>query len=429
MKEPIVIGLFGFGVVGEGIYQVLRETPSLRACIKKICIRDPSKARNAEASLFTTDPDEILRDPEISLVVELINDAGHAWNIVSTALENGKDVVSANKKMIAEHLGELLKLREKHGGSLLYEAAVCGSIPIIRNLEEYYDNELLHHLCGIVNGSTNFILTKVIEEGMDYASALAQAQALGFAETDPSLDVKGVDAANKLSILLLHAYGLIVHPADLLHLGIDQIHPYDSKLAGERGLQVKLCAQARKLANGGIAAFVMPQFLNTESRLYGVKNEFNGVVLQSAFADKQFLYGKGAGRYPTSMAVLSDISALRYSYKYEYRKHYSNGRQQLADDFYLRVYVSFDEMKEIDVNDFAYLDEFHCHGSRKSVAGVISFSRLRNCPWARANNISVILCEEGVVEDVKIREAKERSLRLAGVVSGTGVREEMALIG
>ena len=278
--QKLTIGLFGFGVVGEGIYQVLQQTPSLHAQIKKICIRDATKKRSIGAENFTTDYNEILADDDINLVVELISDADEAYTIVTTALKRGKAVVSANKKLIAEHLPELLQLQQQYNTPFLYEAAVCGSIPIIRNLEDYYDNDLLQGICGIVNGSTNFILTKIREDKLDYATALQQAQALGFAEADPTLDVKGIDAVNKLTILLLHAYGIVSHPQELLHIGIDAIHACEAKVGDERGCQVKLTAQARKLKSGKVAALLLPQFVTADSQVYNVANEYNGVVVQ-----------------------------------------------------------------------------------------------------------------------------------------------------
>src|SRR6478672_3754278 len=198
--KQLTIGLFGFGVVGEGIYHVLNQTPSLNATIKKVCIKHADKKRNAPPELFTTSYNDLLEDDEINLIVELIDDADEAYKIVKQSLNNKKAVVSANKKMIAEHLEELLKLQEVNDTSFLYEAAVCGSIPVIRNLEEYYDNDLLQSISGIVNGSTNYILTK-IGEGLSYKEALLQAQQLGFAESNPRLDVEGIDPANKLTIL------------------------------------------------------------------------------------------------------------------------------------------------------------------------------------------------------------------------------------
>ncbi|HEX2535335.1 MAG TPA: homoserine dehydrogenase, partial [Chitinophagaceae bacterium] len=152
-RNQLTIGLFGFGVVGEGIYQVLQQTPSLNASIRRICIKHPEKKRNVDPALLTTDYNALLDDPEINVIVELINDADEAYHIVTGALKRGKAVVSANKKLIAEHFEELLQLQQQYNTPFLYEAAVCGSIPVIRNLEEYYDNDLLRGICGIVNGS------------------------------------------------------------------------------------------------------------------------------------------------------------------------------------------------------------------------------------------------------------------------------------
>ncbi len=414
MSKEIKIGLFGFGVVGEGIYKVLQQTPSLNAKIQKICIKDPEKERSIPRENFTTNYDDILNDESINVVVELISDADEAWRIVSTALKNKKAVVSANKKMIAENLPELLSLQEQYNAPLLYEAAVCGSIPIIRNLEEYYDNDLLESICGIVNGSTNFILTKMFKDHKTYRDALAEAQVKGFAEKDPKLDVEGYDAANKLSILLLHAQGVIVHPSKLLRLGINRIHAADARLAKERGLEVKLTAQAKKLSNGTVAAFVLPQLITTESKLHSVENEFNGVVLQSAFSDKQFLYGKGAGRFPTSSAVLSDISALRYDYRYEYRK-LPGTQTALAEDYYLNVYVSFDIWSQVDRSDFEWVNEFYSHEERQYMTGVIAYKKLKNAAWFENEKVSVIVCPDGIIESIDTRKIRIQSLRLAGV--------------
>jgi homoserine dehydrogenase len=317
--KQLTIGLFGFGVVGEGLYKVLQQTPSLKATIRKVCIKHPNKPRNAPASLFTTNKEELLFDEDINVIVEVIDNADEAFEIVSIALRNGKAVVSASKKMIAEHLPEILELQQETGLSFLCEAAACASIPVIRNLEEYYDNDLLHSIKAIVNGSTNFILTKMFEDKLDFQSALLLAQQLGFAESNPKLDVEGYDAVNKWSILLNHAYGIVEHPDNILFTGIQNIQLGDALVAKEKSLDVKLIAQAKKLVNGQVAAFVLPQFVKQNEPLSFVKNEYNGVVIESGFADKQFFYGKGAGSFPTASAVLSDIGALRYNYRYEYK--------------------------------------------------------------------------------------------------------------
>jgi homoserine dehydrogenase len=415
--KQLNIGLFGFGVVGEGIYEVLLQTPSLDASIKKICIKHPDKKRNADPSLFTTSYEDILDDPRINLVVELIDDAKEAYHIVTTALRRKKAVVSANKKMIAENLQELLLLQRETNTPFLYEAAVCGSIPILRNLEEYYDNDLLQSICGIVNGSTNYILTKIKEDKISYQQALIQAQQAGFAESDPSLDVEGYDAANKLVILLAHAYGMLVQPDKLLFSGITQLHPTDSAYASEKGYQVKLTAQARKLSTDKVAAFVLPQFVTSESQLHNVKNEFNGIVIESKLADKQFLYGKGAGRFPTSSAVLSDIAALRYNYRYEYRKLNGLTRYQVSNDYYLKVYVSFDTWADINKWDFETLHEFHSTPTRQYLTGTIQIDKLSRSEWIHNPTVSVIVLPEGIIpkEDIVLQSIKKLSLQLTGV--------------
>lgn len=414
--KQLTIGLFGFGVVGEGLYKVLQQTPSLKAGIKKICIKNDSKKRNAPASLFTTDKEELLNDQDINVIVEVIDDADAAFHIVTTALKNGKDVVSASKKMIAEHLPALLALQEETGRSLLYEAAACASIPVIRNLEEYYDNDLLHSIKAIVNGSTNYILTQMFEEGLDFKQALIQAQQLGFAESNPKLDVEGYDAVNKWTFLLMHAYGITASPDEILFNGIQDIHAADASVAREKNQAIKLIAQAQKLNSGQVAAFVLPQFVRHDDHLAFVKNEYNGVVIESGFADKQFFYGKGAGSFPTASAVLSDIAALRYQYKYEYKKLYHHQPHQLSRELYLRVYVSFDDIALVPRERFEWIEEWHAQEERKYLIGVISFSVLKNENWWRENNTSLILTADPVIEDVETRKLKKKSLELAGIV-------------
>jgi len=414
--KPLTIGLFGFGVVGEGLYKVLQQTPSLKATIKKVCIKNPGKQRPAPAALFTTDRYELLNDPDINVIVEVINESEAAFEIVSTALKNGKNVVSASKKMIAEHLPELLELQRQTEHSLLYEAAACASIPVIRNLEEYYDNDLLHSIKAIVNGSTNYILTKMFADKLDFQQALLQAQQLGFAESDPTLDVNGFDAVNKWTFLLTHAYGIVAHPGNIVFNGIQNIGQFDATAAAEKHYDIKLVAQAKKLNNGKVAAFVLPQFVKHDDHLSFVKQEYNGVVIESGFADKQFFYGKGAGSFPTASAVLSDLSALRYQYKYEYKKLYHHKPNELSNDFYVRVYVSFDDWKYIPRDKFEWIEEWHAEAERKYLIGVLPFTELSSSDWWKTNNVSLILTPDPIIEDMEIRKLKKKSLELAGIV-------------
>lgn len=414
-QQALRIGLFGFGVVGEGLYRVLQQTPSLRAELVKVCIKHPEKKRNAPTELFTTDKNSLLWDEHINVIVEVTDDAEAAFDIVATALRNGKAVVSANKKMLAEHLPELLQLQLETGGSLLYESAACASIPVIRNLEEYYDNDLLHAIYAIVNGSTNFILTKMFEEQLSFSDALLLAQQSGFAESNPVLDVEGFDAVNKWALLLNHAYGIVEHPKNILFTGIQNIQTADAQIAREKKYEIKLVAQAKKLKNGSVAAFVLPKFTKTDEPLSFVKNEYNGVVIESGFADKQFFYGKGAGSFPTASAVLSDIAALRYQYKYEYKKLYHHQPHTLTHDFYLKVYLSFSDWHYIPKDDFEWIEEWHAGEERKYLIGVIHASHLYGKTWWKENDSSLIVMPEPIIENVEIVKLKKRSLELAGV--------------
>jgi homoserine dehydrogenase len=413
--KKLTIGLFGFGVVGEGLYRILHQTESLKTTVKKICIKHPDKKRNAPAELFTTDKNELLFDPEINVIVEVINETEAAFEIVSTALQNGKDVVSSSKKMIAEHLQQLLDLQQTTNLAVLYEASACASIPVIRNLEEYYDNDLLHSIKAIVNGTTNFILTKMFEDKLDFKEALLLAQQSGFAESDPTLDVEGYDALNKWVILLNHSYGIVENPAKIVFTGIQNIHKQDAAVAREKHYEIKLVAQAKKMQNGEVAAFVLPQFVNQDDQLAFVKNEYNGVVIESGFSDKQFFYGKGAGSFPTASAVLSDISALRYNYHYEYKKLYHHQPLRLSDEFFLKVYISFDNGVEIPKEKFEWIEEWHADQKRNYIIGVLPFSELKNETWWKKNNISLILTPEPIIEDIETRKLKKISLQLAGV--------------
>lgn len=399
------IGLFGFGTVGESLYHVLRDTPSLRTEIVRVAIRHPEKKRNAPAGLFTTNAAELLQDGSIQTIIELIDDADAAFEIVRTALLAGKAVVSANKKMIATHLEELLQIQKETGTPFLYEAAACASIPVIRNLEEYYDNDLLQGIQGIVNGSTNYILTKVAAEGISFEDALLEAQVAGFAESDPSLDVNGTDAANKLAILLAHAYGIVANPESLVYTGIQALHPADAVIAREKRWAIKLVAGARKLPSGKVAAYVLPQFVPEQHLLHAVRNEYNGVVIESGFAEQQFFYGKGAGGVATASAVLSDLSALRYGYKYEYKKRYHQAPAQLSHDFFVRVYVSFDGLFQVPHELFDRIEEWTSSEKRCAVTGIIHFSKLLDSHWWKRPGTSLILHPDPIVAHVPSKTA------------------------
>lgn len=414
-NKQLNIGLFGFGVVGKGLYDVLHKTPTLQASIKKIVIKNAAKQRSIAAGNFTTDASVILTDESINVVVELIDDADAAFEIVKTALQKGKSVVSANKKMIAENFEALLQLQQENKTALLYEAACCASMPIVRNLEEYYDNDLLKSIRGIVNGSTNFILTKILEDNLDFKAALTLAQQLGFAESNPKLDIGGFDAANKLSILLAHSFGVIAKPGDFIFNGIENITLPDVIVAKEKKQNIKLVATSKKLENGKLAAFVLPQFVTQTDNLYHVQNEFNALTTASTFADEHFFKGKGAGAFPTASAVLSDISALGYNYKYEYKKFYHQTDTALTTDFYLKAFISFDNIGKINRDNFEWIEEWHNELKYGWLIAVIHAQKLFANDWWKQEGVSLILCPDAIIETVAYRKISKRSLELAGV--------------
>jgi len=362
--------------VGQGLHDVLNSSNGFKADIVKICVKDRTKQRRIPMSNFTFDKDDILNDPSINLVVELIDDADEAFNIVTRAMKSGKNVVTANKMMVAKHFRELVDLQKKYNVSLLYEASAGASIPIIRNLEEYYDNELLHSLRGILNGTTNYILTKMHNEGIPYSEALKQAQEKGFAESDPTLDVDGWDAKYKLCIITGHAYGLFLDPDEVFHYGISKISKFDIQYAKEKGLKIKLVPYVGKTNDSTITSFVLPRFISADKYLYNVDNEYNGVITEAAFADKQFFCGKGAGGHATGSAVLSDISANSYGYRYEYKKYQQGTVSDYTRNHKLEIYLRYNDEKEKELFGFEEVSEYFSGRFNKYVIGVVNLERL-----------------------------------------------------
>lgn len=370
------IGLFGFGVVGEGLYQVLEKTEYADAVIKHICIKNGDKKRSLNEKYFTTDPDKIFNDKSINLIVELIDDAEESYKIVKRALESGIAVVSGNKKMLAYHIQELIELQKKTSTALLYDASACGSIPVIRNLEEYYDNDLLISVKGILNGSSNFILSKIFNEGMEYEVALKKAQELGFAESNPTFDVEGYDSLFKLVIITIHAFGTYVNPDKLMNCGISNLSSHDIQFAREKSLKIKLVAQVEKLKNGEFTMYVMPQFVTKDKYIYSVEDEFNGVVIKGECYDKQFMFGKGAGGHPTGSAVLSDITARAHNYRYEYKKLNNFKKLTYTSNHKLNLYVRYYTDDDIKLFNFDKITETHWSEEYRYVIGEISLNEI-----------------------------------------------------
>jgi homoserine dehydrogenase len=316
MERRIGIGLIGCGVVGTGALTILAENAAglsrrlgADIVVRRVVARDRDKARDAVVpkELLSFDPQSVLDDPEIDVVVELAGGLEPAGEIVKTALSRKKSVVTANKFLLAERGHELFGLAEENGVDLYFEAAVCGGIPVIRVLREALASDTVLGLRGIVNGTSNFILTKMQEEGLDYPVALRMAQEAGYAEADPSLDVNGGDASHKLTILSTLAFGAKVVPSQISTEGIEALTALDMRTAARFGYVVKLLATGRMLAGGALDLRVHPTLVRKTSVLASISGALNAVHVEGERLGPCLLTGYGAGAMPTAMSVVSDI--------------------------------------------------------------------------------------------------------------------------
>jgi homoserine dehydrogenase len=322
MRE-VGIGIAGFGTVGGGVLSILqahaREIEArlgARIVVRKVVMRDFEKTRAVDVprALLATRFEELLDDPHVEVVVELIGGVDEAFRLVDGALRRGKHVVTANKALLAARGDDLFRVAAEKGVDVYYEGAVCGGVPIIRTLREALASDRITSLHGIVNGTTNYILTAMADKGEPLAEALAEAQRLGYAEADPTLDVSGGDAAQKLCVLAQLAFGARIHPDDVLTEGILGLEPEDFAWGRNFGYALKLLAIARRVENGGgrseVEARVHPAFIPAGSMLAGVRGAFNAVLLRSEALGPSMLFGQGAGAMPTGSAVVSDIIDL-----------------------------------------------------------------------------------------------------------------------
>ena len=315
MKKLIKVGMLGIGNVGRGTYQALEmnhnkiaETTGLDIEIVKILNRNPDKDRGIviPKEKYTANVDDILNDPEIDIVVELIGGIEPATEYMARALANGKSVVTANKAAIAANGKKLAALAQENHVLLRFEAAVAGGIPILTSLTTALLSNRFTGVHGILNGTTNYILTQMSEYGKDYAEVLKDAQDKGFAEADPTADVEGLDAANKLSILISLIFGVGASPEDIPTQGITSVGSADIQFARESGYTIKLLASARE-SDGKVYGNVEPVLLPESHPLASVSNEFNAVFVSGNAVDDLMFYGRGAGPLPTGSAVLGDV--------------------------------------------------------------------------------------------------------------------------
>lgn len=311
------IGLFGFGCVGQGLYDIICKVPSAGVSIAKIAVKSKDKPRTVHPDLLVFDPEAILGDPEIDLVVELIDDPIIAYSIGKTALLRNKHFISANKQMLSSHRNELEGIAQEKGLSFLFEGAVCGSIPIIRNLEGYFGHDILSGISGIFNGSCNYILTLMEERGIEFSAAVKQAQEAGFAESNPTLDIEGYDALHKTIILAEQGFGIQIKPTDILRWGIQHVSAAHLAFAQGHNLKIKQICTIKVVEKHQISITTVPTLVTDDDALFHIRDEYNAVRLDSLYTGHQVLTGKGAGSHPTGYAVFSDIVACWQGFRYK----------------------------------------------------------------------------------------------------------------
>ena len=316
--EKIKIGMLGCGVVGGSVaQQLLQNAADLEARtgakleLVKVAVRDANKKRDGvPANLITANPEDVVNNPEINLVIELMGGIEPARQLLLAAIKNGKSVVTANKALLAKHGADLFAAADKAGVDLYYEAAVAGAIPIIRPLRESLVGDQIQRVMGIVNGTTNFILTKMDEDGLPFNQALKEAQDLGFAESDPTADIDGHDAAAKAAILAGLAFHTRVSIDDVYCEGIRKISAEDVNVAKSMNQVIKLVAIAELNEKDQVSVRVHPVMLKRSHPLASVRESFNAVFVEAKAAGQLMFYGRGAGGAPTASAVLGDLVAV-----------------------------------------------------------------------------------------------------------------------
>jgi homoserine dehydrogenase len=318
MMKRICIGLIGFGTVGTGVVRTLQENGHVierrlgqKLFLKRIVDLDLERDRGVrlQGVILSRDPLDVIADPEISIVVELIGGEEPARSIILEAMDNGKHVVTANKALLASRGNEIFEKASKKGVEICFEGSVCGGIPVIRAIKEGLAANRILSMKGIVNGTSNFILTEMTKGGRDFRDALAQAQLLGYAEADPTLDVEGIDAAHKLAILIALAYGTKIHFGEIFVEGISHIERTDIEFGMELGYKIKLLAMSR-WHDGCIEARVHPALVPVGSPMSTVDGVYNALEIVGDAVGSTFFYGFGAGMMPTASAVVGDIMDL-----------------------------------------------------------------------------------------------------------------------
>lgn len=344
----VVVGMLGFGTVGTGVIRLLNETSGI--VLKRVAVRDMDKKRAVKAPcLITSNPMDLVDDPEIEVIIEVMGGENPAFGLLSAAIEKRKHIVTANKEVLAKHGPELFKLAASKGVAIFFEASVAGGIPLISTMHKGLEANQIKSVAGILNGTTNFILSSMEEKGDDFQSALATAQSLGYAEADPTSDIEAHDVAYKLSILTALAFGSFANPKEIYRQGISAISPEEFVKAREFGYRIKLIGSTAR-SGSGVDVRVRPTMVPLAHPLANVSGPNNGIVVKGNAVGELTMIGPGAGEMPTASAVVGDLINLASALKLPdfasyFQAAIGSGWAELSDrgewtcPHYLRLFV------------------------------------------------------------------------------------------
>ena len=380
MEKKIKIGLIGLGTVGTGVVKVLKDFDNIG--IKGVAVHNINKPRKVEVQNLTDDPYKLVNDPEIDIIVEVIGGCDPALNLIETAIKNGKHVVTANKELLARHGAYLFDLANQYNRVILYEAAVAGGIPIIMPIKTTMRVNKFESVAGILNGTTNYILTKMEEEGLSYEECLKKAQELGYAETNPTSDVEGFDAMYKIATLANITFHKRIDISKIFKEGITKITKEDIEFASELGYKIKLIGLARRVENDKIDVRVHPMLVEKDNMIAKINNALNAILLKGYPIGEVVFSGPGAGEFPTASSVVGDILILA-------------SENDKCDDILPMTRCNHKEMaNQIDILDTQ--NSYYLSITAKNIHGAIGYIGT----VCGKNNINILsILQKGLSED------------------------------
>lgn len=384
------IALLGYGVVGQGLFQIIKNDFRSKFQLNGISIRDRAKTRNIPEYHFQNTSTDLIHNIDVETVIEATDDPEFAWNMLLLSTNLGKNYISANKKMIAANLAKIVQLQENEDVSVLYEASTAGAIPVIRTLENYFAEEPIVKLRGIINGSSNYILSKIFLGGKGFNEALEEAIELGFAESDPQFDLNGSDVQSKLMILALHAFGVIAKEQEVFYSGIEHLTQTDIEFAEERNCRIRLVANGTVHEDGNVSLYVLPALVSVDDPFYNVNAEINAIEIQGRYSGNHLFSGKGAGSFPTASALVSDLQAASGGFRYKYAKYYNSKEKNLDNHKVLSVFVRYNDPENFEKSDFESIHSKSARNGNLIVEAKILLQSLLSNPIFKKRGVFIM---------------------------------------